>query len=174
MKPSYRKGALGALLDEYERVAAELRNVLLNLSEADYARVVDSNTNDENCRSAQTIMAHVISAGYGYAACIRGAFRKEAERPPKRLPAYDQVLPELEAMLAYTSATFEGKWEYSSADIRNTVMRTSWHVTYDLEQMLEHAVVHVMRHRRHIEKLYSEKFARRDDSAEPREVHFIS
>lgn len=159
MKPNYRKGALGALLDEYERVAAELRSVLLNLSEADFARVVDSNTNDENCRSAQTIMAHVISAGYSYAAYIRGAFRIEAERPPKRLPTYDQVLPELEAMLAYTLATFEGRWEYPSADIRNAVMRTSWHVTYDLEQMLEHAIVHVMRHRRQIEKLYSEKFS---------------
>lgn len=62
-------------------------------------------------------------------------------------------------MLAYTLATFEGRWEYPSADIRNTVMRTSWQVTYDLEQMLEHAIVHVMRHRRQIEKLYSEKFA---------------
>lgn len=158
MKPNYRPGALGALLDEYERVAAELRSVLLKLPEAEYTRIIDPNTNDENCRSAQPIMAHVISAGYGYAACIRSAFRIEAERPPKRLPAYDQVLPELEAMLAYTLATFEGRWECSSVDIRNTVMRTSWHVTYDLEQMLEHAIVHVMRHRRQIEKLYSEKF----------------
>lgn len=37
MKPDYRNGALGALLDEYERVAEELRSVLLNLSEADFA-----------------------------------------------------------------------------------------------------------------------------------------
>ena len=32
------------------------------------------------------------------------------------------------------------------------VIHSGWSVTYDLEQLLEHAIVHVLRHRRQIEK----------------------
>ncbi len=41
----------------------------------------------------------------------------------------------------------------SDADIRVTAIQSRWGVRYDLEQLLEHAIVHVLRHRRQIEKL---------------------
>ena len=154
MNHTYRKGALGALMDEYERAASELRRVVAPLSEEEFTRIVDPHTSDENCRSVQTIMSHVVSAGYGYAAYIRGAFGMATDRPPKRLVSLRESLEEFEAMLAYTVATLEGRWEMTEAAIESTVMHSNWGVTYDLEQMLEHAIVHIMRHRRQIEKFF--------------------
>ena len=152
MKQLYRKGALGALMEEYERAASELQRVLEEISEAEFVRIVDEQTRDENCRSVQTIMAHVVSAGYGYAAYMRSAFAMNPERPAKRLLALRESREELQAMLDYTIATLEGRWEMTNEGIRSAVMHTNWGVTYDLEQMLSHAIVHVLRHRLQIEK----------------------
>jgi hypothetical protein len=44
----------------------------------------------------------------------------------------------------------------SDEEIVGTVIRSSWGVVYDLEQLLEHAIVHVLRHRRQIEKFISQ------------------
>ena len=152
MTSSYRAGAIGALMDEYERAASELRRLVEALPETEFTRIVDSQTSDEDCRSAQTIMSHVVSAGYGYAFGIRQAFATTGDRPLKRLLSYDEVLPELEAMLEDTRHTLDGRWDMTSEAISATVIAAPWGVTYDLEQLLEHAVVHVLRHRRQIEK----------------------
>jgi hypothetical protein len=37
--------------------------------------------------------------------------------------------------------------------IQSIVIQSGWGVPYDLEQLLEHAIVHILRHRRQIEKL---------------------
>ncbi len=63
MRKAYRKGALGAMMDEYERAASELRRLVEQIPEDEFVRVVDPQTSDENCRSVQTIMSHVVSAG---------------------------------------------------------------------------------------------------------------
>ncbi|HEX8369344.1 MAG TPA: hypothetical protein VF604_12440 [Pyrinomonadaceae bacterium] len=55
-------------------------------------------------------------------------------------------------MLAYTIETLDGKWEMSEDQMSKIVIHSGWSVTYDLEQLLEHAIVHVLRHRRQIEK----------------------
>lgn len=139
-------------MDEYERATFELRRVLERLSATEFTRIVDQQTRDENCRSVQTIIAHVVNAGYGYAAYIRAVFAMNPERPVKRLLTLQESLEELQAMLDYTLTTLEGRWEMTNEGIRSTVMHTSWGVNYDLEQMLEHAIVHVLRHRLQIEK----------------------
>ena len=40
----------------------------------------------------------------------------------------------------------------SDEEIVSVVTHSRWGVRYDLEQLLEHAVVHILRHRRQIEK----------------------
>jgi hypothetical protein len=59
---------------------------------------------------------------------------------------------ELDKMLAYTSETLHDKWEYADEEIMKVKMIVRWGTQYDLEQLLEHAVVHILRHRRQIEK----------------------
>lgn len=152
MKKSYRKGALGAMMDEYERAASELRRLVEQIPDDDFVRIVDPQTSDENCRSVQTIMAHVVSAGYGYADYIRKSFSISSTRPPKRLLSHQEAVAQLEAMLEYTVQTLEGRWEITEEEIEGITMQTGWGVTYNLEQLLEHAIVHILRHRRQIEK----------------------
>jgi uncharacterized damage-inducible protein DinB len=156
MSKTLRKGGVGAMMDEYERAVAELSGILRRIRDEEFELVRDLETKDEGCRSIQTILNHVVRAGYGYAGYIREAYGTEAKRPEvpigKRLESLDQ----LEVMLAYTAATLEGKWELSDEDIMAVRIRSRWGGTYDLEQLLEHAIVHVLRHRRQVERFLTE------------------
>ena len=152
MNQSYRKGAVGAMMDEYERAAVEFRATIAGLTDEQYIRIVDPETANENCRSAQTIMSHVVAAGYGYADYIRDAFSLTKDSPPKRPLALEESLREFDSMLAYTEATLGGKWEMPEDQIEAVSMTVHWGPKYDLEQLLEHAIVHILRHRRQIDK----------------------
>jgi uncharacterized damage-inducible protein DinB len=156
MSKTLRKGGVGAMMDEYERAVAELSGILRRISDEEFELVRDLKTQDEGCRSIQTILNHVVRAGYGYADYIRAAFAAESKRPEvpqgKRLESLDQ----LEVMLAYTAATLEGKWEMSDEEVMAVHIRSRWGAMYDLEQLLEHAIVHVLRHRRQIERFLTE------------------
>jgi len=55
--------------------------------------------------------------------------------------------------LNYTAAALEDKWAMSEDESERVTMPTPWGTTYTLEQMLEHAIVHILRHRRQIERL---------------------
>ncbi len=152
MKKTYRSGALGALMDEYERAASELERLVERIPEDDFVRVVDLQTKDEDCRSVQTIMSHVVRAGYGYADYIREQFSMASSRPQSKLLSRQESLEELEAALRYTVQTLEGRWELSDEEITATVIKSRWGVVYNVEGLMEHAVMHILRHRRQIEK----------------------
>ena len=152
MKKKYRKGGIGAVMDEYERSSVDLKNLVGNISEIDFANIVDSDTKDEDCRSVQTIISHVINSGFGYANYIRDWYSMPKSSPERRLILQKDFSMELDKMLAYTSETLQDKWEYADEEIMKVKMIVRWGPQYDLEQLLEHAVVHILRHRRQIEK----------------------
>ena len=152
MRESYREGAVGALMDEYERAVWELRRLAEQIPEGDAVRVVDPATEDEDCRSVQTVMSHVVSAGYGYADLLRKSFHIPSTRPPKALLSHRDSVEQLDAVLAYTAETLEGRWRMTDEEIAGAVINSGWGVRYDAEQLLEHAIVHVLRHRRQIER----------------------
>lgn len=149
----YRTGPLGALMDEYERAAREVAEVVAALSDDDFARVRDPETTDDDCRSIRTVMHHVVRAGYGYADRIRKAFGEAIERPALEEPASGaDAVERLDAMMAHTEATFDGRWTMTQDEIDRVTMESGWEVVYTVEQMLEHAIVHVLRHRRQIDR----------------------
>lgn len=152
MGRTYRKGAVGALMDEYERAAGELERVLEGLSDEEYERVRDTATTDEDCRSIQTIMTHVIGAGYGYANMLRTAWAMDQVERPRAPVAREDVVPKLRAALDYMCASLDGRWELPEPDANAMKMQARWGPVYDFEQLFEHAIVHVMRHRRQIER----------------------
>jgi uncharacterized damage-inducible protein DinB len=152
MRKSYRNGAIGALMDEYERAASELTRLVEQIPDDEFVRVVDSQTQDEDCRSVQTIMSHVVRAGYGYADYIREQLSITSTRPPPKLLSRQEALEQLEAALRYTIQTLEGRWEMSAEEISGIVIKTRWGAVYDADGLLEHAIVHILRHRRQIEK----------------------
>ena len=150
---AFRKGAIGALMDEYERASSDLKLLFRNISEERFIEILDTQTKDEDCRSAQTIMKHVVGAGYGYADYIRGALGSASTSPARRLFAVDDVEAQIDAMLEYTVQTLEGRWEMTEEEMTSVVIDSRWGVRYDVEQLLEHAIVHILRHRRQIERL---------------------
>lgn len=152
MTKTFRRGAAGALMDEYERAAAELVRLVERLSDAEFEAVRDRDTEDENCRSIQTMLRHVVRAGYNYASQVRGALGMSTDRPEVPLGSRREFLDQLAEMLAYTSATLDGRWLMPYAEMMTVKIHARWGPVYDLEQWLEHAIVHVLRHRRQLER----------------------
>ena len=157
MKKNYRKGAFGALMDEYERAAEEFKNLVGNISKTDFVKIVDAETKDDDCRSVQTIFSHVINSGYGYANYIRQWYGIPQNSPARRLYQQIEFSNELNKMLIYSVETLQDKWELSDDEIMKVKIISRHGPSYDIEQMLEHAIVHILRHRRQIEKFIAEK-----------------
>jgi DinB family protein len=149
---TYRQGAVGALMDEYERAAAELLTILNGITDEEFERIRDTKTQDEDCRSIQTIMRHVIRAGYGYAGYMRTAWGKEPvirwDEPVSR----GQIPGEMRKMLDYMIETLDSKWNLSDQEAMDMKMTVRWGPVFDFEQLFEHAIVHVLRHRRQIDR----------------------
>ena len=148
----YRNGAVGALADEYQRAVDELLGILNRLPEEDYGMIRDRDTADDTCRSIQTIVSHVIGAGYGYAGMLRRAWGVEAPERARTQIELANAREALGAMLTYTWETLDGRWQLSEEDSMALQIRSGWGPMYDFEQLFEHAIVHVLRHRRQIER----------------------
>jgi uncharacterized damage-inducible protein DinB len=155
MNKQFRKGAIGALMDEYERVSIELKTLVEQISESEIEMLIDPDTKDDDCRSVQTIISHVINSGYGYANYIRDWYSISKNSPSRKLYSKIEFNKEIDKMMSYTSETFEGKWEISDEEIMNVKIKSRWGPQYDTEQLIEHAIVHILRHRRQIEKFIS-------------------
>lgn len=153
MTKKYRKGPVGALMDEYERAAHELKNIIKEINEDDFVKIIDPDTKDPDCRSMQTIMNHVVRAGFGYANYIRKEFGdKWVERKDDyEINSPDSACKQIDIMLRYTVETLENKWDLTFDEILENRIKSSRGQVFDFELLLEHAIVHILRHRRQIE-----------------------
>lgn len=151
MNRTFRPGALGALIDEYERASAELTRILSQITDAEFELLRDTKTLDKDCRSIQTIMSHVVHSGYGYANRLRDAFSLPAQAHTHQVLQRDQCADQIKRMLSYTADALEGRWDYSGEQVMAVQIRSPWGPE-NLEQLLEHAIVHILRHRRQIER----------------------
>lgn len=154
MNKVYRQGAKGALLDEYERVIGELQQTITGLSNKELTTVTDPHTQDDNCRSIQTVLSHVVNSAHSYAIYILHAYGYQMIRPEKRYyPTADDYIRDLQEAFAFTQMVFQDikDSELEQPDNDKKIL-TRWGQLYDIEQLMEHAIVHVMRHRRQIEK----------------------
>jgi len=154
MKKYRDKGAIGALLDEYEKAIKELKVIFNGISDNDLIEIVDFKAEDDDCRSIQTVLTHVIQAGYTYVIEIRKWLGEEAQYINKEffysIKEYNLAL---DKMFAYNEKLFE---DHPSVKLEENEiskqMFVKWGQYYDVEQLLEHAIVHILRHRRQIER----------------------
>jgi len=153
MNTKYRNnGAIGALLDEYEKSIAELKNVISNLTTSQLVKVVDNETTDEDCRSIQTILSHVVESGYAYVVEIRKSLGEDIKYMHKELlRSTEEYALALDQMFLYNEKLFQ---EYPTINLEDydNKFEVRWGQKYDVEQILEHAIVHILRHRRQIER----------------------
>lgn len=107
MKQYRDNGAVGALLDEYERAILELSSVLDIVQPDQLTKIVDPHTDDEDCRSIQTIMTHVVSAGYNYASTIINKYVREEKFKVKTSRAtIVEYKNDLKSMFQFTETVF--------------------------------------------------------------------
>jgi len=155
MKRTYRdNGAYGALLDEYERALEDLYEVIAPVDNDSLAALVDNETKDEDCRSIQSILTHVVQSGFTYAITIRKHQGEEIEfREKVTLQSVEEYIFALREMMAYTIQMMK---DYPNMNLNESdnakKFLTRWGQMYNAEQLLEHAIVHVLRHRRQIER----------------------
>lgn len=150
---TYRPGAVGALLDLYERAILDLIGLAEKIPPEEYTAVLDAETKDEECRSVQTILSHVVGSGYGYADYIKTAFEIAGRRPETEPVTRETAAALLIGMMKYTLTTIEPMCTYPYERFDGISIDTRWGQVYDFEQLMEHAIVHVSRHHRQIERL---------------------
>jgi uncharacterized damage-inducible protein DinB len=150
--PSLRTGAIGAILDEYEKALHELYALIRPLSDAALLQVRDAHTEDVNCKSIQTVLAHCVRAGYTYIILINSL---KAPIEPYRERIYRTTVADFvadaETMFAFNESSLRN---FTDAELEqydaSKKFPTPWGQVYDAEQILEHAIVHILRHRRQI------------------------
>lgn len=140
-----------ALLEEYEKVTKEFYSVIKGLSNQEFVKIRDTKTNDNDCKSIQTVANHVVQSGYTYANYFNSVSKRAWFEYEKEIDDPKIVISELKKMLIYTENSFEGIWQKTNKEIEAIKIETRWNVTYDFEQLLEHAIVHILRHRRQVE-----------------------
>lgn len=154
MKKYRDNGAIGALLDEYEKAMEELKNVIQPLSQKELVTIVDHETKDKDCESIQTILSHVVRAGYTYVISIRKWLGETIDYKEKeRLSSIAEYLSALDEMFLYNVQLFEDypNIQLEEYDVTKKI-KVRWGQSYDVDQLLEHAIVHILRHRRQIER----------------------
>ena len=154
MADKFKRSAVEALLSEYRNVIIALQEMIADVSYTNLTTVVDSSSTDTNFHSIQTILAHVVSSGYSYANYIRKLKKISATSPGKVLKmSAIEYHNALDHLIAYTNETFVDikDDELEEFDEKRKI-KTAWGQVYDIEQLMEHAVVYVLRHRRQIEK----------------------
>jgi len=147
-------GAIGALLDEYEKAIEELKYVIQDLSVDDLVCIVDYDTKDEDCRSIQTILSHVVGAGYTYVVEVRKSLGEKLDYKSKELlNSALEYSAALDKMFLFNLKLFD---DYPSIKLEEykpeSKILVRWGQSYDVEQLFEHAIVHVLRHRRQIQR----------------------
>lgn len=154
-KPQFRtNGAIGALLDEYEKALTELKQSVSNLTHVELIQIIDAETQNEECKSIQTILSHIVQSGYTYVVEIRKWMGEpDNYRPVILLDSFDEYFNALDRMLHYTEQLFldHPNIKLTEYDFDKKI-KVRWGQSYDVEQLMQHAIVHVFRHRRQIEK----------------------
>lgn len=151
MQKTYRQGAIGALLDEYERAIIDLQQVISHVSNTQLTTIADHTTTDPDCVSIQTVLHHVVNSGFGYATYIQKLKNPDVIRPKTNLrPSTTDYYNDLNQMFAFTLDTFANMSDEEAE--KSEKIHSPWGIIYDIEQLMEHAIVHILRHRRQIEK----------------------
>ncbi len=104
-------------------------------------------------------MTHIVQSGYTYVVEARRWLGEETQYKEKVfLGSINEYIITLKKMFKFNEQFFEDYpklilWEYDL----NKKIHARWGQRYDIEQLFEHAIVHILRHRRQIEKLKSTK-----------------
>ena len=147
-------GPFGALMDEYARAAENFCRAIEGFDRARFD--AERPSNNPNTVSPRAICLHVIGAAYRYAHYIRKArgidFVERYDADPTRLRSPLEVRALLIEAIVLTEETVEPLLTATEQEIQKLSFTVRWGPRYDPEMILEHAVCHLLRHRRQLER----------------------
>jgi len=152
---SYRNnGAIGALLDEYEKSLEEFKNLISTISDEEMKVQLTDSSVHEDFHSIQNILRHTVFAGYHYVIEIRKWLGEEISfMERKTFHTIPENIDALDKMFQFNVKLFEDHPNIPLEENSNEKkVITKWGQSYDVEQLFEHAIVHILRHRRQIER----------------------
>ncbi|PKB18209.1 DinB family protein [Flavobacterium sp. 5] len=155
MVKTNRQDAVGALLDIYEQMILDLKKVIEDIPDNVLPIVFNQHTTNEDCKSIQAILSHVVNAGYGYATSINNIKGHTIKQPDKTFRnTIKEYLIDLDNVFAFTQNVFSNIKDSELEQNDNSLkIKIGSGQLYDIEQLTEHAIVHVLRHKRQIQKI---------------------
>lgn len=148
------KAEVRALLDEYKRAINELIKVITPISSPEFEQIVDTQTQDPDCVSIRSVLIHVISSGNAYTNYFENSIGLQKQRPEiQPVDNSQDAIQKLNLMYEYCEDFFYNHTDIEIGETENEKkILTRWGQRYDIDQLFEHAIVHILRHRRQIER----------------------
>ena len=138
---SYPAGTLGTLMEIYQQAVDDFVAYLRARSPAEI--LASAEFNGQTIRITG-ILKHVAHAGFEYANDARRGLGKPlaaASAPSDPIEAIVSIIPQMAEAL-------EGVWHLTDPEIGKILIDEPWDVRYTLEQIIEHAIVHIPWHKR--------------------------
>ncbi len=145
------RNAVDALLEEWDRARLEIVALLPRIPAAEFS---GGDPLDE--QHTRGILVHVLRAGYGYAAWVCDALRfppPERRMDPKALDGRDAFTAGFADLQRFFFAALGPLQDTHLEPPQGQLapqFRSRWGENFTVEQMLEHAVCHNLRHRRQL------------------------
>jgi hypothetical protein len=141
-------------MDEYARAAEDFCKVVETFDDGRFNS--EKPNNSETTRSPRAMCVHVLGAAHRYAHYIRKRlgtdFVERYDADPARVRSSKDVRPLLAEAIVFSESTVEPLFEMPEQEILALNFPVRWGPTYDPEMILEHAVCHLLRHRRQLER----------------------
>ena len=154
----FRSRGVLALVRLHER---EMKGVLGVWKEARRRSVQLPETEDPDYASIDHVMRHVLRAARGYLVWICDVLGRPAPGIPAA-PEADEVFGVVDSYLEIVLAAWREHLAWMPDEVAGSAdtFKSRWGVLYTIEEMLEHAVVHPMRHRIQLEELLGARYDR--------------
>jgi len=148
-------GGIGALMDEYARAAAEFCRAAETFDAERF--VAERDSDDPDTVSICSICRHAANAAFGYANHLRRALGLAIEwpspEPKERVRAPADVRPLLVDALRFTEDAVEPLRALDGDALLALEIPVRWSPhPYNPEVLLQHAICHLLRHRRQLER----------------------
>ena len=114
--------------------------------------LVERPSEDPDTVSPLAVCRHVVHAAHVYAGYLRKAHGLPPARFIDRVTGQGDVRPALHAEISHTEESVAPLRPLSGEQVLKVEFKVSWGSVYNPEILLEHAICHVLRHRRQLER----------------------
>ena len=152
MLPDYQyRGARAMILlqDRY------LREFLVVWRKGKILGITLPKTEDPSYASWEALLHHVLRASRGYVTWI--SEKLELPEPPIKTPELDSIARDAETYIDQLSDCWSKQFVAIPEERWDLVFKSRWNIDYCLDGMLEHAVMHPIRHTFQIEEWIQKK-----------------